>query len=78
MAGSRRGSGKVKARSRKGQGKVECQGQGKINVKLNQNNHNPNHKFNLIGFDTTEINIVSNFVDFVILAEGLKMAMHHV
>ena len=32
----------------------------------------------LIGFDTTEINIVSNFVDFVILAEGLKMAMHHV
>jgi len=32
----------------------------------------------LIGFDTTEINILSNFVDFVILAEGLKMAMHHV
>ena len=59
MARSRRGSGKLKARSRGGQGKVERQGQGKINVRLKQSNHN--HKYNLMGFDTIEINLVLFF-----------------
>ena len=58
-ARSRRGLGKVKARSRSGQGKVERQGQGKINVRLKQSNHNNNPNYNLMGFDTIEINLVS-------------------
>ena len=37
------GQGKDKARSRRGQGKV---------------NHNLNHNYNLMGFDTIEINLV--------------------
>jgi len=54
---SRRGSGKVKSTSRRGQGKVERQRQG--NVWLKQSNHN--HNYNLMGFDTIEINLVSHF-----------------
>ena len=56
--------GKVKERFRQGkskvqkiQGKVERQGQGKINVRLNHTNHNHNHSYNLMGFDTIEINL---------------------
>ena len=60
MAMSRRGPGKVKTRSRRGQGKVQRQGQGKINVRLKQSNHNNNHYYNLMGFDTIEINLVEN------------------
>ena len=57
----RRGSGKVKARSRRGQGTVERQGQGNINVWLKQSNCN--HNYNLMGFDTIEINL-ARFVIF--------------
>ena len=60
---SRQCQGKVKTRSRRGsskvkksQGKVERQGQGKINVRLRQSNQNNN--YNLMGFDTIEINLV--------------------
>ena len=56
-ARSRQGQGKVKARLRQCQGKVERQGQGKINVRLRQNNNNQNHNYNLMGFDTVEINV---------------------
>ena len=48
--GSRKGQGEVKARSRKGQGKV--------NVRSRQHKHNLNHNYNLIVFDTIEINLV--------------------
>ena len=45
--------------SRRGQGLVERQGQGNINVKLKQSNHG--HNYNLMGFDTIEINLVSKY-----------------
>ena len=51
-------SGKVKSRSRRGQDKVERQFQCKINLKLRQSNHNHNHNYDLMGFDTIEINLV--------------------
>ena len=50
--------GKVKARSRRGKVNVESQGLGKINERLKQRNHNNNHNYNLMGFDTIEINLV--------------------
>ena len=55
---SRRGSGKLKARSRRGQVMVKRQGQVNINPRLKQSNYNHNHYYNLIGFDTIEINLV--------------------
>ena len=64
-ARSRRGSGKLKARSRRGQGKVEREGQGKINVRLKQSNHN--HDYNLMGFDTIEINLLVSFYYTIVL-----------
>ena len=50
---SREGQGKAKARSIRGQGKVK--------VKSRQHNHNLNRKYNLMGFDTIEINLVYLF-----------------
>ena len=46
----REGQGKAKAKSSRGQGKVK--------VKSRQHNHNLNCKYNLMGFDTIEINLV--------------------
>ena len=57
-ASSWQSQGKVKARSRRGQVKVEMQSQGKINVRFKQSKCNPNHNYNLMGFDTIEINLV--------------------
>ena len=48
--GSRQGQGKVKERSRRGQGKVK--------VRPRQCKHNLNLNYNLMGFDTIEINLV--------------------
>ena len=53
---SSQGQAKLMGRSMRGSGKVERQGQGKINVK--QSNNTPNHNYNLMGFDKTEINLV--------------------
>ena len=47
---SKEGQGKAKARLRRGQGKV------KVRSKLTK--HNLNRNYNLIGFDTIEINLV--------------------
>merc|ERR1711888_343240 len=51
--GSRQSQGKAKARPRRGQGKV------KVRSKLPKNNLN--RKYNLMGFDTIEINLVFHF-----------------
>ena len=45
----REDQGKVKTRSKRGQGKVK--------VKSRQLMHNLNSNYNLMGFDTTEINL---------------------
>ena len=73
---SREGQGKAKARSRRSQGKVK--------VKSRQYSHNLNHKYNLMGFDTIEINLVEtnyclNIVELLyfklkLVHEGLKSA----
>ena len=47
---SREGQGKAKARSRRGQGKDK--------VRSRQSKHNLNRNYNLMGFDTIEINLV--------------------
>ena len=47
----REGQGKVKARSQRGQGKFK--------LKSKQRKHNLNRNYNLMGFDTIEINLVS-------------------
>ena len=57
---SRQYLGKVKERSRQGQ--VGRQGQGKLNVSLKQSNNNHNHNDTLMGFATSEINLVVVFV----------------
>ena len=66
-ARSRQGQGKVKTRSGQGQGKVRArsgQSQGKVKVRSSrqghQCKHNLNLNFNLMGFDTIEINLVIN------------------
>ena len=51
MERSRQGQGKVKARSRRGQSKVK--------VRSRQCKYNLNCNYNLMGFDTIEINLVS-------------------
>ena len=51
--GSRQGQGKAKARSRRGQSKVE--------VRSGHRKHNLNRNYNLMGFDTIEINLVMDF-----------------
>ena len=64
---SRKGQGKLMARSRRGQGKGERQGQGKIYVRLKQSCHNHGHNYNLMGFDTIEIDLLFDFlVDYII------------
>ena len=58
------GQVKVKAMSRQGQGKIKTrsgQVHGQVTERLKQSNHN--HNFNLMGFDTNEINLVLTFVD---------------
>ena len=58
---SKQGQGKVRARSGQGQGKIRARsrkGQGKVKVKSRQHNHNLNLNYNLMGFDTIEINLV--------------------
>ena len=47
---SRKGQGKVKARSKRGQDKVK--------VRSRQRKHNLKCNYNLMGFDTIEINLV--------------------
>ena len=49
--GSKQGQGKAKARSRRGQGKDK--------VRSRQRKHNLNCNYNLMGFDTIKINLVS-------------------
>ena len=49
---SKGGQREVKERSMRGQGKVK--------VRSRQRKHNLNHNYNLMGFDTIEINLVSN------------------
>ena len=73
---SRQGQGKVKVKLRQDQGKVNSalrqgkanamsrQGKGKINVRLKQSNHNNNHNYNVMGYDTIEINLVFFIVIF--------------
>ena len=60
MARSWQGQGKVKTRSRQSQRKAKersRQGQGKVKAtELPKNNLN--RKYNLMGFDTSEINLV--------------------
>ena len=46
------GQGKAKARSRRGQSKVE------VRSRHRKHNLNPNRNYNLMGFDTIEINLV--------------------
>ena len=56
----RQGQGKFMARSRRSLGKVKARsriGQGKINVRLKQSNHYHNQNYNLMDFDTIEINL---------------------
>ena len=48
--GSRQGQGKAKARSRRGQGKVK--------VRSKQHKQKLKSNYNLMGFDTIEINLV--------------------
>ena len=58
---SREGQGKVKARSRQGQGKAKARprrGQGKVKVRSKLPKLNLNLNYNLMGFDTIEINLV--------------------
>ena len=58
---SKQGQGNVKRRLRPGQGKAKARsrrGQGKVKVKSRQHNHNLNRNYNLMGFDTIEINLV--------------------
>ena len=60
---SREGQGKVKARSRQGQGKAKARprrGQGKVKVRSKLPKNNLNRNYNLMGFDTIEINLVKN------------------
>ena len=59
-ARSRQGQGNVKGGSRQGQSKVkERSRQGQ--VKSKQYKHNLNRNYNLMGFDTIEINLVVTF-----------------
>ena len=56
--------GKVKARLRKGQCKVKAkprQGQSQVKERerLRQHKHSLNHNYNIMGFDTIEINLVN-------------------
>ena len=58
---SKQGHGIVKRWSRHGQVKAKersRRGQGKVKVKSRQHNHNLNRNYNLMGFDTIEINLV--------------------
>ena len=58
---SRKGQGKVKARPKQGQGEAEARsriGQGKVKVRSRQCKHNIECDYNLMGFDTIEINLV--------------------
>ena len=53
----------MKGQSRQGQSKVKeesSQGQQKVKVKLWQHKHNLDLNYNLMGFDTIEINLVFN------------------
>ena len=58
--GSRQGQSKVKERSRQGQ------------VKSKQYKHNLNRNYNLMGFDTIEINLVSIKNNYAGLCEAEK------
>ena len=58
---SMQGQGIVKRWARQGQLKAKersRRGQGKVKVKSRQHNHILNRKYNLMGFDTIEINLV--------------------
>ena len=58
---SKQGQGIVKRGSKQGQGKAKVRsrrGQGKVKVKSSQYSHNLNRNYNLMGFDTIEINLV--------------------
>merc|ERR1739842_237886 len=71
----RQDQGKVKARSRQGQGKVKArsrQGQGKVKIRSRQCKHNLNRNYNLMGFDTIEINLVI----FISTRQGVRVGYH--
>ena len=54
--------------SREGQGKAEARsriGDGKVKVRSRQRKHNLKCNYNLMGFDTIEINLVVLVTDFV-------------
>ena len=60
-ARSSQGQRKVKAMWREGQGKVKARSkksQAKVKVRLRQRKHNLDLNYNLMGFDTIEINLV--------------------
>ena len=57
----RKGQDKVKARSNKSQGKVK--------VRSRQRKQNLNLNYNLMGFDTIEINLVRYLVSYIIPGE---------
>ena len=69
----------MKGGSRQGQSKVKeesSQGHGKVKVRLRQHKHNINLNYNLMGFDTIEINLVLSFlpghtVNILMLSQGL-------
>ena len=66
---SREGQGKVKARSRQGQGKAKARprrGQGKVKVRSKLPKNNLNRNYNMMGFDTIEINLVNLTFDLSI------------
>ena len=61
MVQSRQGQGKVKERSRQYKERVKArpkQGKGEVKAKSRQRKHNLNRNYNLMGFDTIEINLV--------------------
>ena len=60
---SKQGQDNIKRRSRQGQGNAKARSmrvQGKVKVRSKQRKHNLNSNNNLMGFDTIEINLVSN------------------
>ena len=67
---------------KQGQGKVKTrpkQGQGKDKVRSRQCKHNLNRNYNLMGFDTIEINLVFSFnirVTLYIKIETKNNEMH--
>ena len=61
--------------SREGQGKVKTrqkQGQGEVKARSRQRNHNLNRNYNLMGFDTIEINLVNHYITVIMKSLSLS------